>query len=271
MKMNKILKTLSLVGIAMAMASCDNIAEGDRLVYVPPVDVVKHVLIEDFTGQRCRNCPDATEVIEEIQNQYGADKVIAVGIYSGPFGKTMAGQLLPLTTQEGDDYFNALGIEGQPNGWIDRRGDLSSNYLGWLTKVEEYMQHKPTVLLEVSNQLDADSRNLTVEVETEGIEDVDNAKLQVWLVEDNIVSPQILPTGKTNSDYVHNHVFRKSVNGMGGEAISVKTGVKVSKKYSVTLNETWKTADMSLITFVYTNDGVQQVEKTPLIQFNGEE
>ena len=259
------------MGIAMAMASCDNIAEDNRLVYVPPVDVVKHVLIEDFTGQRCRNCPDATEAIEEIQNQYGADKVIAVGIYSGPFGKTMAGQLLPLTTQEGDDYFNALGVEGQPNGLIDRRGGLSSNYMGWLTRVEQSMQQKPTVLLEVSNQLDADSRNLTVDVETEGLEDVSDAKLQVWLVEDNIVSPQILPTGKTNSNYVHNHVFRKSVNGMGGEAISVKTGVKVSKKYSVTLDETWKAADMSVVTFVYTNDGVQQVEKTPLVISNIEE
>jgi len=271
MKMNKMIKALSLMGIAMAMTSCDNIAENDRLIYVPPVDVVKHVLIEDFTGQRCRNCPDATEVIEEIQNQYGADKVIAVGIYSGPFGKTMAGQLLPLTTQEGDDYFNDLGIEGQPNGWIDRRGDLSSNYMGWLTRVEESMQQKPTVLLEVSSLLDEESRSLTIDVETEGIEDVENAKLQVWLVEDNIVSPQILPTGKTNSNYVHNHVFRKSVNGMGGEAISVKQGVKVSKKYTVTLDEAWKTADMSLVTFVYTNDGVQQVEKTPLAGTNIEE
>lgn len=99
--MNKIFYSLATVAVTASLFSCDNIAEGDRLIYVAPVEVSKNVLIEDFTGQRCLNCPTATETIHGLQETYGGTKVIAVGLYSGDFGKKVDGTLLPLTTETG--------------------------------------------------------------------------------------------------------------------------------------------------------------------------
>ena len=70
------------------LSSCDTVNEENRLIYVKPASVARNVLIEDFTGQRCVNCPNATDEIEHLQQFYGADTVIAVGIHSGPFAKT---------------------------------------------------------------------------------------------------------------------------------------------------------------------------------------
>ena len=70
----------------MAAASCSNIDEGDRFINVKPAEVGRAVLIEDFTGQRCKFCPNGTDVINGIVDTYGEDNVVAVAIHSGPLG-----------------------------------------------------------------------------------------------------------------------------------------------------------------------------------------
>ena len=69
-----------IVALACFMLTgCDEVSESDRLIYVKPAEVSRAVLIEDFTGQRCINCPNAADEISRLQEEYGEDKVIAVG------------------------------------------------------------------------------------------------------------------------------------------------------------------------------------------------
>ena len=70
----------------LAFVACSHIDEEDRLIYVKPAAAQRCVLLEDFTGQRCINCPKANDEIHALQEQYGADTVIAVAIHSGPLG-----------------------------------------------------------------------------------------------------------------------------------------------------------------------------------------
>ena len=44
---------------AAALTSCDNVPEADRFIKLPPIEADRAVLIEDFTGQYCLNCPIA--------------------------------------------------------------------------------------------------------------------------------------------------------------------------------------------------------------------
>lgn len=101
--------------------ACSNIDEDDRFIEVEPVEVAKRVLIEDFTGQRCINCPKASEVIENLQKEYGADNVIAVAIHSGPYSKDFMGNPLSLWTETGDYYFEPWYTGSQPVGVFDRK------------------------------------------------------------------------------------------------------------------------------------------------------
>ena len=121
----KCLIGITAAAAVMGMASCTDIDENDRLIYVKPAEVKKHVLIEDFTGQRCVNCPKATNLIHSLQQQFGEDNVIAVGIYGGDFGySTIAEGRKPyaLTTEVGNSYYTTWGVKAQPSGMVDRVG-----------------------------------------------------------------------------------------------------------------------------------------------------
>ena len=59
-----------MTGTAM-LTACSQIDEGERLIYVEPTEAQRVVLVEDFTGQKCVNCPNATNVLHEILEAYG--------------------------------------------------------------------------------------------------------------------------------------------------------------------------------------------------------
>ncbi len=258
--------TLLIVG---AFSACTDIDENDRLIYVKPSEVKKHVLIEDFTGQRCVNCPNAAEKIKELQELYGEENIIAVGIYGGDFGYTPVAQghtPLSLTTEEGNSYYTTWGVKAQPSGMIDRYGGKPlTNLTYWTAFVNGLINQEPTVMITPSTSYNESSKTLKVHVEVSSLKTLNGAKLQVWLVEDNIKDMQYMPDGSINNDYIHEHVFRASINNKDGEAIDVVNEQSVSKEYTIQLDSKWKSENMSVITFVFTADGVQQTEKTPVI------
>lgn len=263
MKLKNIFGILPLAAAGLAFASCSNIDEDDRYIYVEPVNVAKRVLIEDFTGQRCINCPNAALVIEQMQEDYGADNVIAVGIYSGPFGSTALGVPYSLTTDTGNEYFNYWGVQEQPSALIDRHG-VVSNYNTWGTLVRDAIQQEASLLLDASCSYDDASRTATINVDASGIDNIEG-KLQVWLVEDSITDVQMMPDGKANQQYIHNHVFRTSVNDVWGDDFKLVTGEVKNKLYTAVISEDWKPENMSAVVFVYNSTGVLQAVKTKII------
>lgn len=257
-------KTMLSIAFLMAgLVSCDHIAESERLLYVRPADVSKNVLVEDFTGQTCRNCPDAASTIHELQDTYGKKKVIAVGLYSGPFGKKKDGTYLPLTTATGDYYYNQSGVESQPSMNIDRKGLTSDNQV-LMTRVHEALQSMAKVLLKPVCSYDQTQKKGTLTVTVESTDDLSDSKLQAWLIEDNVVSPQMLPTGKTDKAYVHDHVFRTSVTDRDGQPVSLLQGRPVSLSFDFDVSEDWDADCLSVVVFVFNASGVLQVEVVPL-------
>ncbi len=250
--------------MALGMTSCDNIAEDERVTYVAPVEVSKHVLIEDFTGQRCLNCPTATETIHQLQETYGNTKVIAVGLYSGEFGKKVDGTLLPLTTETGCYYYEHWEVEQQPCLNVDRNGLTSDNGI-LQTRVAAALTAKTPVTIEPTVAYDEATRQANIMVETVSAETLANARLQVWVIEDGIVSPQIMPTGKTDKNYVHNHVFRTTVTDRDGKAITLDANKQVKETFSVAIDDSWEAKNVSIVVFVFNGDGVQQTEVVPLM------
>jgi len=66
-----------LLAAVALLTGCDSVASDDRLIEVPAATVQRNVLIEDFTGQRCIFCPDASDAIAQLQARYSDDKLIA--------------------------------------------------------------------------------------------------------------------------------------------------------------------------------------------------
>ena len=76
--MQTLYKWLFLILVLLGFCACEEVDEADR--FTGPVEFVpkKNVLIEDFTGQRCLNCPLAANAVHAMQATYGAEHVIAV-------------------------------------------------------------------------------------------------------------------------------------------------------------------------------------------------
>ena len=259
----------------MAAASCSNIDEGDRLIYVKPAEVGRAVLIEDLTGQRCINCPTGTDIINGIIETYGEDNVIAVGIHCGPLGFAGNSKRVGLMTDTGVEYYKhwANGTNlGQPSAIFNRKKGKGpiDNLNNWAAEVGLIISEKANLSVDIANAYDAKTRTLTTKVGAFGVNGTVSGKLQVWIVEDGIKAMQMMPDGSANQDYIHNHVFRAAVNGTWGEEVTVKEGETTSKDYSYVLPETWNAENISVVAFVYNDNGVENVAKKHIVEHEEE-
>jgi hypothetical protein len=244
------------------LCACDDVPVEDRLTYVEPPEVERAILIEDFTGQYCVNCPRATEEIERLVEEYGDSVVIAVAIHSGPFGKTKDGPS-PLYTPQGDEYFQHWGLSAQPVGLIDRLFDGTGfNFTDWAGGIVYEMAYEAPVSFVMTTGYDQDSRKASIDVQTIGLDSASvSGKLQVWLTEDSIDSFQLMPDGSTVDHYNHMHVFRASVNDPWGDDVSVDHGQVAVMDYDIALDPAWVPEHCAIVAFLFDNNGVLQVAK----------
>lgn len=273
MKIKNLFLGVVTAAMAMAAASCSNIDEGDRLIYVKPAEVGRAILIEDFTGQRCINCPTGTEIINGIVDTYGEDNVIAVGIHSGPLGFAGNSKTVGLMTDTGNEYYTRWDKEnkmGQPWVIFNRKTSPDSHYNNWAAMVSTIISEKANLSVKIANAYDAATRTLTTTVGADGVNGTVNGKLQVWIVEDGVKALQMMPDGKSNKEYIHNHVFRAAVNGTWGEDVTVKEGETTTKQYSYVLPEAWNADNIAVVAFVYNDGGVENVAKKHLVVHEGE-
>ena len=247
------------VCVIMAINACSDVDENERFEYVKPAEVSRAVLIEDFTGQQCANCPTASEEIDMLQELYGDTAVIAVGIHSGPLGFSGNSRYTGLKTTLGDTYYYYWGVEYQPQGMVNRQG--LSDYVEWASLVYNALQETAPLDMELTSTYDEATRDVGIDVSLYGTDGNTSGYLQLWLVEDNITAIQILPDGSYDYEYVHNHVLREAVNGDWGEAVSVTEGETLTLDGSVTLDDDYVAENVCIVAFVYNDDGVQQVVK----------
>lgn len=247
----------------LAAASCDSIDENDRLVYVKPAEVKRCVLIEDFTGQRCPNCPKAADAIVGLQEQYGSDNVIAVGIHGGNLAVYSTATVTGLRTAAGDEYYAAAGSPALPAGRVNRVGGTATRDQ-WQSMVYSQIQQTVPLALHASCQYTYADNKAVISVSALGIEKL-SGKLQIWLVEDGITATQLMPDGKANTSYVHNHVFRAAANGTWGEDFSIAEGEIKKVECTAAIDPSWHAENMSAVVFVYNDNGVMQVTKAKII------
>ena len=257
----KLKNIFALAALGLSFAACDDIKESERFIPVDTdIQITKNVLIEDFTGQLCVNCPEAANAIQDIQNFHGSDKVIAVAIHGEK--PSLSGYL---ANDLGTEYYNHWGVETLPSGMVDRQG--LQDYKDWMSTATKRLEADviPLSLSMENNSYEASNRTLTVQVEVLAGADLDG-KLQVWLTESKIIGLQSMLDGSKNYEYVHNHVLRDAVNGAYGEAVALKMGEAQTLSYAYTVPEEWNAENLAVVAFVYNESGVVQVIEQALFE-----
>lgn len=266
-----------LATIIMGLTACSNIDEDERLIYVEPAEVNRPVLIEDFTGQACVNCPNATAAIHELQETYGEENVIAVAIHCGPFAHLRSNMgnafLSDLGTKLGDEYYTHWNIEAQPGVKINRGAPIYDTNQ-YAAAVANELKKTSTVHFDA-----VEFSNNAVLVDLSSSDRVEG-RLQVWIVEDSINArdpqtkyQQFMPDGSRRQDYVHNHVFRASLtNDAYGEPVTLEAGNKsYTQVFYLQGNEAldnfehlWQKQNLSAVVFFWNEQqGVMQAIRVP--------
>lgn len=266
--------------LASGLASCDDVKPDDRYILGEEIKVERAVLLEDFTGQMCVNCPEAHEVIEQLEQQFGRDKVIAVSIHCGAFGISTdrtrfdAG-MTGLMTAEGNAIMEAYGINSFPMGVIDMGRPQTFDL--WPTAVRNALQVSTDVKIDMTVNYtpgtDDTAEKFTGTIDIKAVVESGSdrlANVQFWVVENEIVALQ-RNLSTTVRDYVHNNVFRgQAFPGIRGSEVALTKGIdtevtaSLANRWSDT--EHWNVNNLSIVAFVSDKSGVLQVTRVPLVE-----
>jgi hypothetical protein len=244
--MKKKIFYLVLFGLLVVLHACDTIGESERLLEMEEVIPQKNVLLMDFTDQLCINCPEAAIIIDTLVRKYG-NALIAVSIHSSP-------TKLPLVTDEGKEYDKRFGIEyTHPQAVIDGLDKFLKDE--WGGKVLARFNVQAKMNLELNAKYNTLTRTIDISSIVTNTTTTANLKYLLWVVEDGIIDWQKIGPKSTdyNEEYVHNHVFRTSVNGTWGEDISI-TDEKEEKKLTHTYtgpDNGWSADHLSIVGFIY--------------------
>lgn len=262
----------NVICISFLLTSCDEISENERFIEVAPVTVARTVLVEEFSGEQCVNCPKGAEALHEIQNSLGEENVVVVTIHAGRFGMR-PGEMdgfAGLMTDMGNTLYNNSGAPAQPSIVVDRRsGGIEAGLQPmsmWLTPIRDAMAVETPLSLQLSAVFDRAEGVIKVSAAAESSLDV-AGRIHVWLTESGIVGAQLDDSpegGKWN--YVHNHVFRTAVDGIDGMAFNMKFGDEPKAyTYSIRPEDKWNVANMDVVVFVSDATGVLQTAATHVV------
>ncbi|MBK9291727.1 MAG: Omp28 family outer membrane lipoprotein [Bacteroidetes bacterium] len=239
----------------------------------------RKVLLEDFTGHTCVNCPTAALIAHNLKTLYG-DRLIVMAVHAGYFARPQSAPFdADYRSQAGeawDQFFN-ISANGNPNALINRQKNNTYWHYppgSWSTKVSEAMQSEAHAKIELNTSYEASTRKLGITAKTTFLTRLQgNFRLQVCLVEDSLVSAQRNndPNAGTTpviSQYVHRHVLREAVNGIWGEQIlsNPEAGYSATKSYQLNLPAGYNAQHCAVIVFVYDAETyeVLQVEEKHL-------
>lgn len=270
---------------------CDTILDPYKDGVIPTTD--QKVLLVDFTGDRCGNCPKGAEEAARLHELYG-DKVIIVAMHTG---RTFAspdpseGFVEDFRTAAGEGLYDFFGGPGQPTGAVNYVKGGDGNYTmaptNWASAISKELKKTPTMTIAVSPQFSTDSL-LTVKADIKYKKaSTGNHRIAMYLIEDSVVylqkdyrkSPVIIP------DYVHRHMLRGAISGgkFEDKYIGIKStaggfgdllpatvaSATASKTYTISFKGTkWNPKNCAVIVIINdkTTNNVLQVEEAHILK-----
>lgn len=243
-------------------------------VETPVAAETKNVLIEDFTGMQCPNCPTGHDIIVTLKTQ-NPGRIVAIAQHpTNILGRPYQFNPIDLENGQSDVIFNYLGQTGfEPAGAIDRQlftGEsfilLDKNY--WSTRASQQLGTSTPVNILLSKSFDSTNRQLTITTELHYTQSVSQKNyLSLALIENGIVAPQ-LNGNVIDTLYVHDDVMRTFVTDPKGDALtdSLQAGRVIRKIYRTVLDAGWKANNVDIIGFVHEKDNSKAVYQSKEIK-----
>lgn len=244
-------------------------------VFTPNTNLLRNVVIEDFTGHQCTYCPIAADTADDIHHDY-LDRVFVATIHAGPDG---AGSFQATTADYPTDWTNPAGIAigehfgtipgsafvGNPRGTVSRilnSGQHTAHVNDWRTFSETAMASPLDVNLQADVNYYPSTNGLFIHSEVEVLDPnlTNDLYTVVCLMEDTIVGKQKMPDNSANYNYVHKDVMRGTISstweGRQLTTNELDANGKYYFNYSYALPTTYNADNMHLL--IYVRDAVTE-------------
>lgn len=248
---------------------------GDTTYWAAPEGAKpRTVVLEEFTGVKCPNCPAGHASIAAMQNQYPG-RLLAVSYYANgqPQANTLPGHTREdfRTVDATDLLANVFGgIGGLPSAAIDRapvNGQFSTFQNAWPGAVAARMSMPSPANITVTSEWNEADRTAIIKVRVAYTSAITKKQaITLLLTENDLVDAQesvdtsANPTGQplVFEDYVFKHVLRDMITAVTGEAMldefATKEAGRVYERtfvYEGLRDKNWKADKCTLIAFVH--------------------
>jgi hypothetical protein len=266
--------------IVLSLASCkehaslgvilnDSTAKLSDTTYTAAVEAVtaKKVLVEEFTGASCPNCPDARTALATIAAA-NPNRLIVLEVHNDktPQGKKIEGvSKYDFTNAQASELADLFypGLGSIPQGGVDRVISGSTRLMpksAWGSAINSRLSITTSANIKLTNTYDDTKREGVIKVHIGYTVDVPNKQnLTVALIEDDIVDAQEY-TDSINHNYTFKHVFRKIFTATSGspvlDSIAIKKAGRVYEGgFKYTIDPAWVPANCRLVVFLQNNEG----------------
>ncbi|MBQ8335648.1 MAG: Omp28-related outer membrane protein [Tidjanibacter sp.] len=219
----------------------------------------RHVCLMDLTGTGCSFCPKGyRNIVLNVTNNFiysGFVHVLGFHDANSKLNDVADPMAIDVTTQLLDDF----KVTGTPWFIVDLRdgGSLTDN-VGEMSEAidrstEEYGAHSDVAIKTTFNK---DAQNCKVDVKVFA-ETTDDYRVAVYVVEDNIKSPQ-LDGSVVIEEYNHRHVVRQMLSGSykGDSLGRLKAESEAQKSYEFAIgNGGWKVENLQIYAMVIDSTG----------------
>ncbi|MDD2985853.1 Omp28-related outer membrane protein [Flavobacterium sp.] len=195
------------------------------------INFVKNVLIEDYTGTWCGNCPRVAHAIELAKQQ--SNQVISVAIHRSSSNPADANyDPYNFDSSELETY---LGMSGYPKALLNRMTRWQPLEQNNITQVINLTQgENPKLGLAITSEVTATTINLGVDVKFS--KDFEGLNLVVYILEDGLIYDQVNYTNfyggaATLINFQHDHVLKSCLTPLFGMPIA-SSETTVGKTYS---------------------------------------
>jgi hypothetical protein len=264
---------LYLMFLLIGLSNCDKIeAPFTEKNNQTNKDTLINVLIEDFTGFKCGNCPNGHKKLDSLQGIYG-DRLISIGIHAGFYAKpdnsgNFTNDYRSETGNEIDSKFKISAL-GLPKGMINRVNVNSTRAIdtdGWGEVIEDALEQKPSLDIKIANNFTPGTLTLNCAVTIKAVDTISQPLvLSIYVVEDSIRDWQrdYNPTEHDIQNYVHRNILRDAINGTWGSDLQngmVQKEQEIYRSYTYNLNSKWNYKHIYVVAFVYNRDSYEVLQ-----------
>jgi hypothetical protein len=213
------------------------------------INYVKRVLIEDYTGTWCGNCPRVSHALELVTAQ--SSLVVPVAIHRS--SSNPADPNYDPFNFDSSELDAIVNISGYPRALLNRMTrwqPLEQNNIPQVINLTQGENPKLGLAMDV----EVVNNNINLDLKIQFSKDFNNLRYVVYVLENGLIYDQVNYTNFYTgpgyiSNFEHNHVLRACLTPLLGEPFSnTSTGQTFSKTFSVPMPS--NISDPSKIEFI---------------------